>query len=113
MLFMFSLSLFGSLVLCCLFFPSLWATITGGEELLDAHETGIALVASRTPFRETGPPACMAKLIMMRHKINQDKTRRRCSRSRQASYTYPISPSRPARDSPWIRFGRIRGKQNY
>ena len=87
MLFMFFLSLFGSLVLCCVLFPSLWTSITAGDEMLDAHEAGIALVAYRTspslirrsrahllstgaPFREAGPPACMAKLIMLRHKVS-------------------------------------------
>lgn len=88
MLFMFFLSLFGSLILCCVLFPSLWTSITAGDEMLDAHEAGIALVAYRTslcsvlccscahllsigaPFREAGPPACMAKLIMLRHKVS-------------------------------------------
>ncbi|KAF9816330.1 hypothetical protein IEO21_04195 [Rhodonia placenta] len=109
---MFLLSLFGSFILCCVLFPSIWTSITGGDEL-DAHEMGIALVASRTPFRETGPPACMAKLIMLRHKIHQDKTKRRCNvtRVRQAAFTYSIPVIRPHRDVAWMRFGRARGKQ--
>lgn len=153
MLFMFFLSLFGSLVLCCVLFPSLWTSITAGDEMLDAHEAGIALVAYRTshysppccprahslsvgaPFREAGPPACMAKLIMLRHKvgstlwvvstgiephasstqINQDKTRKRASvsRARQATFTYSIPSVRSSRDLPFMRFGRMRGKQNH
>ncbi|KDR83458.1 hypothetical protein GALMADRAFT_235618 [Galerina marginata CBS 339.88] len=57
------------------------------DESLDAHESGLALVASRiffhlltptsvslpvtgNPFRETGPPANMAKLILLRHKVS-------------------------------------------
>ncbi|TCD67699.1 hypothetical protein EIP91_012065 [Steccherinum ochraceum] len=68
MLFMFIVSLLAALALCCLLLPSIWASITG-DELLDAHEAGLALVASRNPVRETGPPACMAKLIMLRHKV--------------------------------------------
>ncbi|THH33677.1 hypothetical protein EUX98_g569 [Antrodiella citrinella] len=68
MLFMIIVSLFVALALCCLLLPSIWASITG-DELLDAHEAGLALVASRNPVRETGPPACMAKLIMLRHKV--------------------------------------------
>ncbi|KAI0921281.1 hypothetical protein AcW1_004695 [Taiwanofungus camphoratus] len=118
MLVMFLLSFFGAVVLCCLFFQSVWGSITAGDDVLDAHEAGIALVASRTPFRETGPPACMAKLIMLRHKIHQD-TRRRysSSRARQASRTYNPTSFRPSRDircdAPWIRLGRARGKQNY
>ncbi|OBZ76413.1 hypothetical protein A0H81_04036 [Grifola frondosa] len=90
------LSLFAALFLCCVLFPSILASITAGDEILDAHEAGLAIVASRTPFRETGPPACMAKLIMLRHKIHQDNTRRRNNRA-----------------VPWVRFGRARGKQNY
>ncbi|EPT02728.1 hypothetical protein FOMPIDRAFT_1117601 [Fomitopsis schrenkii] len=112
---MFFLSLFGSLILCCVLFPSLWTSITAGDEMLDAHEAGIALVAYRAPFREAGPPACMAKLIMLRHKINQDKTRKRASvsRARQAAFTYSISSIRSSRDLPFMRFGRMRGKQNH
>jgi hypothetical protein len=90
MLAMFILSAFAALVLCCLLFPSVWASMAG-DELLDAHEAGLMLVSTRTllypllcitkcliqlvrctlgnPVRETGPPACMAKLIMLRHKV--------------------------------------------
>ena len=67
--------------------PALWLSIMSADESLDAHESGLALVASRTnsfsdsctrfsyllsgnPFRETGPPANMAKLILLRHKVN-------------------------------------------
>ncbi|KAI0774353.1 hypothetical protein C8Q74DRAFT_1368838 [Fomes fomentarius] len=64
------LSFLASLLLSCLCFPSVWASLTGGDEFLDAYEAGLAVVASRTPFRETGPPACMAKLIMLRHKVS-------------------------------------------
>ncbi|GBE79590.1 hypothetical protein BKA93DRAFT_757981 [Sparassis latifolia] len=115
MLVIFLLSLLGALFVCCLLFPSVRDSITAGDELLDIHEAGLALVSSRTPFRETGPPACMAKLIMLRHKINQDNTRRRCSvsRVRQASRTYHVTPYRPSRDIPWVRFGRAHGKQNH
>ncbi len=86
------LSFLASLLLCCLCFPSVWTSITGGDEF-DMHEAGLAVVASReslrpfssrlradrrsssplligTPFRESGPPACMAKLIMLRHKVS-------------------------------------------
>jgi len=45
--------------------------------MLDAHEAGIVMVASRTPFRESGPPACMAKLIMLRHKSRSIRTKRK------------------------------------
>ncbi|KAI0352876.1 hypothetical protein OH77DRAFT_1484637 [Trametes cingulata] len=109
------LSFLASLLLCCLCFPSVWASITGGDEFLDAHEAGLAVVASRTPFRESGPPACMAKLIMLRHKIQQDNTKRRNnhSQARRASRTFNVSPARSSRNVNWARFGRAYGKQNY
>ncbi|KAI0660905.1 hypothetical protein C8Q70DRAFT_1052726 [Cubamyces menziesii] len=137
------LSFLASLLLCCLCFPSVWSSITGGDEFLDAHEAGLAVVASReslhhppprgsvptavrslcvlssldigTPFRESGPPACMAKLIMLRHKIQQDNTKRRNSmnHARRAARTFNVSPARTSRNVPWVRFGRAYGKQNY
>lgn len=153
MLIMFIVSLLAALLLCCLLFPSVWASMAG-DELLDAHEAGLALVASRTslwnlprlsgvngfvgnPVRETGPPACMAKLIMLRHKvsvfknlmtpklflylftytvlpqINQANAKRRCSVShaRQAALTFHAASARPPRNATWGRFGRSFGKQ--
>ncbi|KAI0638263.1 hypothetical protein C8Q77DRAFT_1090211 [Trametes polyzona] len=109
------LSFLASLLLSCLCFPSVWASITGGDEFFDAHEAGLAVVASRTPFRESGPPACMAKLIMLRHKIQQDNTKRRhgMSQARRAARTFNVSPARSPRNVPWVRFGRAYGKQNY
>ncbi|RPD81024.1 hypothetical protein L226DRAFT_127120 [Lentinus tigrinus ALCF2SS1-7] len=110
------LSFLASLLLLCLCFPSVWASITGGDEFLDAHEAGLAVVASRTPFRESGPPACMAKLIMLRYKLQQDNTRRQKSHghARRASRTFNVSPARPPRTVPWgVRMGRGYGKQNY
>ncbi|PSS37322.1 hypothetical protein PHLCEN_2v799 [Hermanssonia centrifuga] len=65
---MFVVSLFAALVLCSLMFPSVWVSMAG-DDFLDAHEAGLALVSARNPVRETGPPACMAKLIMLRHKV--------------------------------------------
>jgi hypothetical protein len=68
--------------------PSLWQAIIAVDDYLDAHEAGHALVASRksyqcrhsveslddnsvtgNPFRESGPPVNMAKLVMLRHKV--------------------------------------------
>lgn len=46
MLAMFVISLAAALVLCCLLFPSVWATMAC-DELLDAHEAGLALVSTR------------------------------------------------------------------
>ncbi|EEB89514.1 hypothetical protein MPER_12375 [Moniliophthora perniciosa FA553] len=45
----------------------LWRSIIAADDC-DAHESSLALVAARNPFRETGPPANMAKLILLRHK---------------------------------------------
>ncbi|KZT27039.1 hypothetical protein NEOLEDRAFT_1089892 [Neolentinus lepideus HHB14362 ss-1] len=110
-------SLITALVLCCLLIPSVWATIIASDDCLDAYECGATRVASRHPFRETGPPVCMAKLIMQRHKINQSTTRRRRSPSvsytRQSACSYSaMSPSR-SRIMPWLRFGRRFGRQTY
>ena len=46
MLAMFLVSLVAALVLCCLLFPSMWATMAC-YEILDAHEAGLALVSTR------------------------------------------------------------------
>ncbi|KAJ3837166.1 hypothetical protein F5878DRAFT_539894 [Lentinula raphanica] len=83
------------------------------DDSLDAHESSLAAVAARNPFRESGPPANMAKLILLRHKIQTTTRKRRsASHSRQASRTYIISQPRPAK-APWLRFGRSVGKQFY
>lgn len=46
---LFLVSLFTALFLCCLLFPSVRASITAADELLDVHEAGLAMsiVASR------------------------------------------------------------------
>lgn len=87
MLALMALSSLAALLFVYLFMPALWLSIMSVDESLDAHEAGLALVASRTsscslcrigpisqtlqgnPFRETGPPANMAKLILLRHKV--------------------------------------------
>ena len=77
--------------LLCIRFPSVWSALMASDEPSDPHELGL-VVASRAswhspsspsrcscsalsflgnPFRESGPPACMAKLIMMRHKVRK------------------------------------------
>ncbi|THV05417.1 hypothetical protein K435DRAFT_773842 [Dendrothele bispora CBS 962.96] len=50
--------------------PAVWLSIISVDDSLDAHESGLAVVAARNPFRESGPPANMAKLILLRHKVN-------------------------------------------
>ncbi|KAJ2933468.1 hypothetical protein H1R20_g3635, partial [Candolleomyces eurysporus] len=49
--------------------PAIWVVIMAGDDALDAHEAGYMLVSSRNPFRESGPPANMAKLILLRQKV--------------------------------------------
>jgi hypothetical protein len=85
---MFLLTFFSALILLCLFSPVVRRSIMAGDDMLDAHEAGLALVAFREPYsratsaclvntytgnpvRESGPPACMAKLIMLRHKVRK------------------------------------------
>jgi hypothetical protein len=72
--------------------PALWRSLMIVDETLDAHEAGFTVVASRAcflnsnvspfsfcqpgnPFRETGPPANMAKLILLRHKVGRSTER--------------------------------------
>lgn len=83
------LSSVATLLFVYIFMPALWLSIVATDESLDAHESGLAFVASRmypariptrtllshsstpgNPFRETGPPANMAKLILLRHKVS-------------------------------------------
>ena len=84
-----ALSFLAALLFIYIFMPDLWLYIMSIDESLDSHESGLALVASRVsflfyfiplpqsykilgnPFRESGPPANMAKLILLRHKVGQ------------------------------------------
>ncbi|KDQ64942.1 hypothetical protein JAAARDRAFT_243336 [Jaapia argillacea MUCL 33604] len=111
------LSFISAFILCCILFPSVWASITALDENFDGHESGMLRVSSRNPFRETSDPVNMAKLIMLRHKMNQCNTRKR--RTVSVSYTRQASRcSSPARSgrSPkttWMRLGRARGRQSH
>ena len=86
MLAMLLVSLISSFVLLCLVIPSVRTSLMAVDETLDAHEAGLAMVASREsdravcsclglilvlgkPFRESGPPQNMAQLIMLRRKV--------------------------------------------
>ncbi|KAJ3906041.1 hypothetical protein F5879DRAFT_684661 [Lentinula edodes] len=51
--------------------PHVLASIMALDDSLDAHESGLAVVAARNPFRDSGPPANMAKLILLRHKVRK------------------------------------------
>ncbi|KAI0052606.1 hypothetical protein FA95DRAFT_1579927 [Auriscalpium vulgare] len=112
MLVMLLATLVAAFVVLCLRIPSVWLAFMAIDEPADAHELGMALVATRNPFRESGPPACMAKLIMMRHKLHQTNSRkRRASPSvRQAPRVYAL-PSSRQRPAPWIRLPKTFGKQ--
>ncbi|KAJ3734423.1 hypothetical protein DFJ43DRAFT_1062591 [Lentinula guzmanii] len=93
--------------------PSVLASIMALDDSLDAHESSLAAVAARNPFRDSGPPANMAKLILLRHKIQTTSRKRKSStHTRQVSRTYTIAQPRPAK-APWLRFGRSVGKQFY
>ncbi|KAF5333338.1 hypothetical protein D9611_002265 [Ephemerocybe angulata] len=66
LLFMSSLA---ALLFAYICLPAIWVAIMAGDDGLDAYETGRLLVASRNPVRESGPPANMAKLILLRQKV--------------------------------------------
>ncbi|KAG1792447.1 uncharacterized protein HD556DRAFT_1379599 [Suillus plorans] len=107
---MFLVTFLSAIILLCLFSPVVRRSIMAGDDLLDAHESGLALVASRNPFKESGPPACMAKLIMLRHKIQTGTRKRRSpTLSRQSRNIALIQPTRPR--ASWVRFGRNFGHQ--
>ncbi|KAF9495712.1 hypothetical protein BDN71DRAFT_1447140 [Pleurotus eryngii] len=60
----------------------------------NGHDRGLMGVAMRHPFRASGPPACMAKLIMQRHKIHQSIARtNKSKKSPSPSARLPSSPS--------------------
>ncbi|KAG6831874.1 hypothetical protein H0H92_006991 [Tricholoma furcatifolium] len=104
MLALMMLSSLAALLFVYIFMPALWLSIMAVDDSLDAHETDIAVVASRNPFRESGPPANMAKLILLRHKIQtSNRKRRSSSHSRQTSRVIPARSKPPV---PWMRFGR-------
>lgn len=70
------LSFLASLLLSCLCFPSVWASITGGDEFLDAHEAGLAVVASRKSallFSCPRPaPPSQPELSIYRNAVSRD-----------------------------------------
>ncbi|KAF5369810.1 hypothetical protein D9758_001352 [Tetrapyrgos nigripes] len=116
-MFTFTLSSFlAALLFVYLFMPAVWLSIISVDGVLDAREAGLAVVAARNPFRESGPPANMAKLILLRHKIQTSTRRRRSSShsrssSRNTNFIHPpahvkqVSVSRSSR-APWFRLGR-------
>lgn len=123
---MFLATLVAVLVLLSLRIPAVWLSFMAVDEPSDAHELGLALVAARNPFRESGPPACMAKLIMLRHKLNQNSGRKRRSSPPPSPPPRQLQPQLPrtvyalpplslqTRQRPlaWARFPKNFGKQH-
>ena len=100
MLIMLVAFLVAAFAVLCIRVPSVWFALMAADDPSDARELSL-VVASRAfhlpplplslfalhealtpapctpryptgnPFRESGPPACMAKLIMMRHKVRK------------------------------------------
>ncbi|KAL9712556.1 hypothetical protein Ac2012v2_003793 [Leucoagaricus gongylophorus] len=102
-----------ALLLVYIIFPALWLHLVSVDDSLDPHHTAQTLVASRNPFRETGPPANMAKLILLRHKIQTSNRRRRSfSHSRQASRTFNNHSTSEIK-APWMRTGKASGAKQY
>ncbi|KAH9970865.1 hypothetical protein BGW80DRAFT_1175414 [Lactifluus volemus] len=105
--------LVAAIALLCIRVPSVWFAFMAIDKSSDVRELGL-VVASRNPFRESGPPACMAKLIMMRHKLNQTNTRRRrtntAAQRTPRQFTLPTTRPRPA---PWIRIPKHISPQHH
>ncbi|KAF7776300.1 hypothetical protein Agabi119p4_4693 [Agaricus bisporus var. burnettii] len=114
------LSFLTSIFIVYYLLPAIWLHIISVDDSVDAHQAGVTLVASRNPFRESGPPANMAKLILLRHKIQTVNKRRRSSspsrspsHSRQVSRTF-ISNNANRGKAPWIRVSKGLGaKQSH
>lgn len=118
MLIMLVAFLVAAFAILCIRVPSVWFALMATDEPSDARELSL-VVASRNPFRESGPPACMAKLIMMRHKLNQANTRRRrtsATAPRSAPRSAPRQfalPSQRQRAAPWMRMPKHFGLQHH
>ncbi|KAI5124745.1 hypothetical protein M0805_005379 [Coniferiporia weirii] len=101
---------FALLALPCILMPEqAWKAFNVGDDGSDYGMHDINLVALRNPVRETGPPVCMAKLIMLRHKINQNGQKKRrpghVRHARCSSRTNILLPQRP-RAFTWMKFGK-------
>ncbi|KAL5530291.1 hypothetical protein ACEPAF_6548 [Sanghuangporus sanghuang] len=98
-------------VLPCILMPEhVWRVFNAGDDASDFYLSDINLVALRNPVRESGPPVNMAKLIMLRHKINSagQKKRSRLGHPRHIrsiSRTNTMLPQRP-RAFAWMRLGK-------
>ncbi|PAV21153.1 hypothetical protein PNOK_0378000 [Pyrrhoderma noxium] len=101
---------------CILMPDQVWKAFNVGDDTNEYGLNDINLVALRNPVRESGPPVCMAKLIMLRHKIHQASQKRRSrtpsirhsrsfSRSSSRSNANIFLPQRP-RSFSWMKFGK-------
>ncbi|KAI6047041.1 hypothetical protein EDC04DRAFT_2864203 [Pisolithus marmoratus] len=100
-----------TIILLCLCSPAVRRSLIAGDDTLDAHEAGMIFVASRNPIRETGPPACMAKLIMLRHKMQTSTRKRRSPASLRQPRNFALN--QPGRPRSWARLGRPFGGKHY
>ncbi|KAJ7499243.1 hypothetical protein FB451DRAFT_1384959 [Mycena latifolia] len=91
----------------------LYLSVLAVDEGLDAHEAGFAVVAARNPFREQGPPANMAKLILLRHKIQTTNRKRRSSSQARQPPRVCSTVQSQRQPSPWLRFGKAFGRKQY
>ncbi|TRM68467.1 hypothetical protein BD626DRAFT_565303 [Schizophyllum amplum] len=108
------LSSLAALLIVYLFMPALWFSFLNDDPFA-VHEARRALVASKNPFRESGPPANMAKLILLRHKIQTSNRKRRNSSQARASQrpSYHVAPL-PRPKNTWMRFGKpFGGRQHH
>ncbi|KAH9049233.1 hypothetical protein EDB83DRAFT_2401014 [Lactarius deliciosus] len=147
MLIMLVAFLVAAFAILCIRVPSVWFALMATDEPSDARELSLVVAARAShlsplrslstlhealtpapltpgyptgnPFRESGPPACMAKLIMMRHKLNQANTRRRrtsATAPRSAPRSAPRQFALPAqrqRAAPWMRMPKHFGLQHH
>ncbi|TDL29816.1 hypothetical protein BD410DRAFT_780308 [Rickenella mellea] len=109
MLVMMLSALLAALAFCCMVAPgAVWTALMAGDDYEHEGLSDINRVASRNPFRENAPPACMAKLIMLRHKINQNGQRKRKPGHQRHSRSSSRAPNQPPRQRPlpWARLGK-------
>ncbi|EJD01308.1 uncharacterized protein FOMMEDRAFT_158443 [Fomitiporia mediterranea MF3/22] len=108
MVVMFLAFLLALFLLPCILMPEqVWKAFNVGDDTNNFGLHKINLVALGIPVHESGPPICMAKLIMLRHKINQSgqKKRSRPRHTRSPSRTNMLFPQRP-RTFAWMKFGK-------
>jgi len=94
---------------CVLAPEKIWKAFTDGDDGSDYGLQDVNLVSLRNPIRETGPPVCMAKLIMLRHKINQSgqKKRRLTGHARHSrSVSRATNLHHRPRAFAWMKFGK-------